>query len=71
MRESNTLLWDDEIFTARWRANIRIIYCELLEEKVQSENLTDDPYWVERIKQAEAEADEAREEYNQILSQKK
>lgn len=64
-------MWDDEIYAARWKANVCIIYCELLKEKVQSENLTDDPYWEERIKQAEADAEAKREKYEKILCQKK
>ena len=64
------VIWDDEIYAARWRANIAIIYCEILKEKVQNENFTDDPYWVERIKQAEADAAAKREKYEIILCQK-
>lgn len=68
---SKYVIWDDEIYAARWSANIAIIFCELLKEKVQNENFTEDPYWVEKIKQAEADAEAKREKYERILCQKK
>ena len=37
------VIWDDEIYAARWSANIAIILCELLKEKVQNENFTEIP----------------------------
>ena len=64
------VIWDDEIYAARWSANIAIILCELLKEKVQNENFTEDPYWAEKIKQAEADAEAKREKYERILCQK-
>lgn len=69
MKQSECL-WNDELYTARWRAKVAIMYCELLKEKAQDEGIADLEPMKTKIAEAGKAAETASAKYYAIAAEK-
>ncbi len=62
-------LFEDKIYSARWRMEVAMLYYELLQENIRQGIITEeDEYWAERSAQAKKDVEIATTRYNKVLA---
>lgn len=62
-------LYDDMLYSARWRMEIAMLYYELLQENIRQGIVNEeDEYWAERIAEAEKAVETATVRYNRVVA---
>lgn len=62
-------LFEDKIYSARWRMEVAMLYYELLQENIRQGIVNEgDEYWAVRIAEAEKAAKTTTARYNKMLA---
>lgn len=62
-------LFEDKIYSARWRMEVAMLYYELLQENIRQGVINEyDEYWAERIAEAEKAVETATARYKKVLA---